>query len=77
MQVFYRGGDNGLWTRWRNADGSWSKEEGMGGILNGDPIAAALPGQCKASINPAAASQSACSQLASQGTARQLPTKSP
>ena len=40
LQLFYRGGDNGLWTRWLT-DGTWSDEVGMGGVLNGDPVTAA------------------------------------
>jgi hypothetical protein len=31
LQVFYEGGDNALWTRWRNSDGSWSGEQSLGG----------------------------------------------
>jgi hypothetical protein len=38
LQVFYEGGDQGLWTRWRNSDVnsgvSWSRQEqGLGGQL--------------------------------------------
>jgi len=33
LQVFYEGGDNALWTRWRNTDGTWSQEERLGGQL--------------------------------------------
>ena len=44
LQLFYRGADNSLYTRWRNPDGSWSGEQHLGGILNGDPIAAQVPG---------------------------------
>jgi hypothetical protein len=33
LQVFYEGGDNALWTRWRNSDGSWSAEQSLGGQL--------------------------------------------
>ena len=41
LQLFYRGADNGVWTRSRNPDdGSWSDETGLGGVLNGDPVAA-------------------------------------
>lgn len=29
-QVFYHGGDNGMWTRWRNTDGTWSQEQSLG-----------------------------------------------
>ena len=43
LQLFYRGADNSLYTRWRNPDGSWSGEQHLGGILNGDPIAAQVP----------------------------------
>jgi len=34
LQLFYRGQDNGVWSRWRNPDGSWSAEQGLGGILS-------------------------------------------
>ncbi len=44
LEVFYRGSDNALWTLWRNADGSWSKMQRLGGQLNGDPAVAQLPG---------------------------------
>jgi hypothetical protein len=44
IQLFYRGTDNGVYTRWRDAAGSWSCEQGLGGILNGDPVAAHVPG---------------------------------
>ena len=43
LQVFYRGADDSLYTRWRNADGSWSGEQRLGGILSGDPFAAKVP----------------------------------
>ena len=44
LQLFYRGGDNSVRSRWRNPDGSWSGEQKIGGVLNGDPIAAVVPG---------------------------------
>ena len=44
VQLFYRGKDNSLYSRWRNPDGSWSGEQHIGGVLNGDPIAAVVPG---------------------------------
>jgi hypothetical protein len=46
LQLFYRGQDGGLWTQWRNTDGSWSSQEGLGGQLNASasPIAVQLPG---------------------------------
>ncbi len=44
IQLFYRGTDNSVYSRWRNTDGSWSDEQHIGGTLNGDPIAAQLPG---------------------------------
>jgi hypothetical protein len=31
LQVTYHGGDNGMWTRWRNTDGIWSQEQSFGG----------------------------------------------
>ena len=43
-QLFYRGTDNKLCSCWRNPDGSWSDERHIGGVLNGDPIAAVVPG---------------------------------
>jgi hypothetical protein len=33
LQLFYRGQDNAVWTQWRNPDGSWSNEQGLGGVL--------------------------------------------
>jgi Phosphatidylinositol-specific phospholipase C, X domain len=42
LHLFYRGGDNGLWTRWR--DTTWSSEVELGGLLNGNPSAAVVPG---------------------------------
>src|SRR5215471_8660465 len=44
LQLFYRGADDSLYTRWRNPDGTWSSEQHLGGILNGDPFAARVPG---------------------------------
>jgi hypothetical protein len=44
LQLFYRGTDSALWTRWRDPDGTWSNEQRLGGTLVADPIAAALPG---------------------------------
>ena len=44
LQLFYRGTDNSVWSRWRNPDGSWSAEQHIGGLLAGDPIAAQVPG---------------------------------
>jgi hypothetical protein len=45
LQLFYRGTDNSLYTRWRNPETeSWSGEQHLGGTLNGDPIAAQVPG---------------------------------
>ncbi len=34
LQLFYRGADNGVWSRWRNPDGSWSGEQGLGGVVS-------------------------------------------
>ena len=33
LQLFYRGQDNGVWSRWRNPNGSWSAEQHLGGVL--------------------------------------------
>jgi hypothetical protein len=46
LQLFYRGLDNGVWSRWRNPDGSWSSEQDIGGQIGGDygPTAAVVPG---------------------------------
>jgi hypothetical protein len=49
MQLFYRGTDNSLYTRWASVDAlkfttTWSDEQKLGGILTGDPIAARYPG---------------------------------
>ena len=53
LQVFYRGGDNALWTRWRNPGATpspWSDEQSLGGGLNGDPVAAA-PAEAVSPVN--------------------------
>ena len=44
LQLFYRGQDNGVWSRWRNPDGSWSGEQSLGGVLTSDITAAVVPG---------------------------------
>jgi hypothetical protein len=44
LQLFYRGQDNGVWSRWRNPDGSWSAEQGLGGVLTSDITAVVVPG---------------------------------
>src|ERR1022692_938612 len=44
IQLFYRGTDNSVYSRWRSTDGSWVEEQGLCGTLNGDPIAAQIPG---------------------------------
>ena len=45
LQVFYRGTDNGLWSTWRNPDGTWQQpHQSLGGQLNGDPFAIPVPG---------------------------------
>ena len=44
LQLFYRGTDNGVWTRSRTPDGTWSDEAVLGGFLNGAPVAAPIPG---------------------------------
>lgn len=50
LQVFYKrpsgSGDNRLFSRWRNPDGSWSDEANLGGRhdFQSDPTAAAIPG---------------------------------
>ena len=31
LQLFYRGQDDGVWSRWRNTNGSWSAEQNIGG----------------------------------------------
>jgi hypothetical protein len=43
LQLFYAGANNGMYSRWRNVDGSWSNEQSLGGVLSGDPIAAQVP----------------------------------
>jgi hypothetical protein len=43
IQMFYRGGDNGLWTRWLDS-GTWSDEASLGGTLTTQPVAAIIPG---------------------------------
>jgi hypothetical protein len=44
LQLFYRGLDNGVWSRWRNPDGSWSDEQNLRGQLSSDITAAVVPG---------------------------------
>jgi 1-phosphatidylinositol phosphodiesterase len=44
LQLFYRGGDNALWTRFRDPSGNWSDEGALGGDLTSDPVAAVVPG---------------------------------
>ena len=43
IQMFYRGGDNGLWTRWLDS-GTWSDEASLGSTLTTQPVAAIIPG---------------------------------
>ena len=46
IQLFYIGADNNLYTNWRSPDpnGSWSGESHLGGVLNGKPFCATVPG---------------------------------
>jgi hypothetical protein len=45
LQLFYRGLDTGVWSRWRNPNGSWSQEQEIGGKLaSSDITAAVVPG---------------------------------
>jgi hypothetical protein len=47
LQLFYVGGDNAVWTLWRDSDGQWSTPQSLGGTLSskGDVITASvLPG---------------------------------
>jgi Phosphatidylinositol-specific phospholipase C, X domain len=45
IQMFYVGGDNGLWTRSRNPDSeTWTAEASLGGNLTSQPVAAMIPG---------------------------------
>ncbi len=44
IQMFYVGGDNGLWTRSRDPDGTWTAEASLGGTLTSQPVAAMIPG---------------------------------
>jgi 1-phosphatidylinositol phosphodiesterase len=46
IQLFYRGTDNSLYTNWRSPDpnGSWNGESYLGGVLNGKPFCAVVPG---------------------------------
>jgi hypothetical protein len=37
LQVFYQGGDNAMWTQWRNTDGTWSSEQSLGGQMWSPP----------------------------------------
>jgi len=43
LQLFYRGTNNALFSRWRNLDGSWSDEQDLGSVLGGNPITAQVP----------------------------------
>jgi 1-phosphatidylinositol phosphodiesterase len=69
--VFYRGGDNALWTRWRDpaTTPNWSDEQSLGGGLNGDPVAAA-PAKAVSPVNWMAqlSGTSELSQLTLPGT---------
>ncbi|HWT49514.1 MAG TPA: hypothetical protein VN255_13365 [Mycobacterium sp.] len=45
LQLFYVGTDAGVWSRWRNPDGSWSDEQALGGVVGlGDIAASVVPG---------------------------------
>jgi hypothetical protein len=45
LQLFYAGADNGVHSRWRNPDGSWSDEQNLGGQVTSTKITAiAVPG---------------------------------
>jgi hypothetical protein len=44
LQLFYRGTDKALWSRWRNPDGTWSSEQSLGGQLLANPVTAVVPG---------------------------------
>jgi hypothetical protein len=44
LQLFYRGGDGALWSRWREGEGDWSGEQRLGGETATDIAAAQLPG---------------------------------
>jgi hypothetical protein len=46
LQLFYQGQDGGLWTQWRNTNGTWSSQQGLGAQLNSSasPTAVQLPG---------------------------------
>jgi kumamolisin len=43
LQLFYRGQDNAIWTRWRNPGGNWSGEQRLGGILASNVTAVVIP----------------------------------
>ena len=43
IELFYRGSDDALVTRWRDPVSGWSPEVYMGGVLASDPFAAAAP----------------------------------
>jgi hypothetical protein len=44
LQLFYRGGDGALWSRWRDGLGDWSGDQGLGGATATDITAVQLPG---------------------------------
>jgi kumamolisin len=44
LQLFYRGQDNSIYSRWRNENGTWSTEQHIGGLISSDITAAQVPG---------------------------------
>ena len=44
LQLFYRGQNGGVYSIWRNPDGSWSVEQSLGSSLTSEITAAVVPG---------------------------------
>ena len=44
IQLFWRSVDRKVHSLWRNPDGGWNADQTIGGVLNGSPTAAQLPG---------------------------------
>jgi hypothetical protein len=43
LQLFYTGAGNGVYSIWRNLDGSWAQQQSIGGTVNGGVIVAQIP----------------------------------
>jgi hypothetical protein len=45
LQIFYRGEDTAIWSRWRDPQGNWSPESQIGGSVIGDAAACQVPNE--------------------------------